>query len=502
MHIVHIASELAPVAKVGGLGDVLYGLSKELVSKKQKVEIIIPKYDCIDYKQLKHLKVDLQEMLCTEGSEQIRNTIWSCELENLRVLLIESHDPTHYFGREKIYGCDDDVERFTYFCRAALEYLFQTKRTPDLIHLHDWPTALIAPLYKEVYKPLGLKAQGIVLTIHNLDYQGKCLPKQISRVGLRGENPLIREKMQDPSIFGTINLLKGGIEYADQVTTVSPTYMREIMTPLAGAGLQEVVVANRNKMRGILNGIDENYWNPEKDPFLIKRYNTFNVGEQDKLQKVLEAKKENRRQLRIHFGLREGDYPIVGSVTRLVTQKGPELILHAMTRTLKRGGQFTLLGSDHGSKIEKEFLPWNGREKSIGISIDKNEALCHLIFAGSDLLIVPSLFEPCGLTQMIALRYGTVPVVRRTGGLADTVFDIDTSDRPESERNGYTFDHFDAAGMNWALDRALDCWENDRAKWNRIIMNGMRYNFSWEKSARAYLDLYTALISRDKKRAA
>lgn len=495
MHIVHVASELAPIAKVGGLGDVLYGLSKELVTKQQKIDIIIPKYDSIDYKQLKHLKVEMTGLLCTEGSEQISNTIWSCELENLSVHFIEPHGTKNYFNRERIYGCSDDILRFTYFCRATLEYLLQTKRSPDLIHVHDWPSALIAPLYREVYEPLGLKTQGVVLTIHNLDYQGKCLPHELSRVGLHLENPQIREKFQDPTSFGTMNVLKAGIEYSDMVTTVSPTYLKEIMTPEGGGELYETVAKHKKKIKGILNGIDENYWNPEKDPHLIQRYSTSNINTIAQVKKVQEAKAENRRELRTHFDLLSGDYPMVASITRLVPQKGPELIMHALTRSIKRGGEFVLLGSSHDSQIEKQFLPWNGKDHRVGICIDKNEALCHLIFAAADIVIVPSLFEPCGLTQMIALRYGAVPLVRRTGGLADTVFDIDTASCAEEERNGYTFDYFDAAGVNWALDRALDCWSKDKPKWQKIMMNGMKKNFSWGKSASAYLELYHSIVS-------
>ena len=258
---------------------------------------------------------------------------------------------------------------------------------------------------------------------------------------------------------------------------------------------------HEKKLIGILNGIDEEYWDPAKDPLLIKRYDTKHVTSREKLQAVLDAKAEHRRQLQIHFNLRTGDYPLVGSITRLVPQKGPELLLYGLKKTLEKGGEFVMLGSDHGSAIEKSFLPWNGREQKVGISIDYNESLSHLIFAGADMMLIPSRFEPCGLTQLISLRYGTVPIVRRTGGLADTVFDIDTSDRPEEERNGFTFDYFDAGGIDWALGRALNCWANDRPKWEKIMLNGMRKDFSWEESATTYLEAYQALLSKKEKAA-
>jgi starch synthase len=501
MHIIHVATELAPVAKVGGLGDVLYGLSKALVKKGHKVDVLLPKYDSIDYTQLKQLKVEMREVLCTEGTNQINNSIWSCELENLRLLLLEPHHPQYYFSRGRIYGSPDDIERFNYFCRASLEYLLKAKISPDVLHLHDWPTALMAPLYKEVYSSMGLKVGGTVLTIHNLEHQGKCLPAQIARVGLRGENPLIREKMQDPQSPNLINLMRGGIEYADFITTVSPTYEKEIQTKNEGMGLDEVLKKQKKKMRGIINGIDEHFWNPEKDPLLVKRYPTHQISSREMLAKVLEAKAENRKHVRTHFGLRDENKPLVASITRLVSQKGPELIFHAMQFTLQNEAQFVLLGSDHGSQIEKAFLPWHGKDERVGICIDRDEALAHLIFAAADMLIISSRFEPCGLTQLISLRYGTVPIARRTGGLADTVFDIETSDRKAEERNGFTFDHFDTHAVEWALGRALTCWANDRAKWEKIMMNGMRMDFSWENSAALYLEIY-APFARKKEKAA
>ncbi len=499
MRILHIATELAPIAKVGGLADVLYGLSKELLRKGHQVEVLIPKYDSIDYTQIKHLKVERREVSCTEGTHEIHNTIWSGELDGLRVLLLEPHHPHYYFGRGKIYGCSDDIERFAYFCKASLEYLLQSQQAPDILHLHDWPTALIAALCKEVYTPLGLKTEGIVLTIHNLEYQSKCLPQQISRIGLGRETPQVHEKLEDLLIRGTLNLLKGGIEYADFVTTVSPSYEKEIKTKAGGAGLDAVLQMHEKKLKGILNGIDEDFWNPESDPLLIKRYKTHGVRSSEQLKQVLEGKKENRKQLRTHFGLKEESAPLVASITRLTSQKGPELILYALKRSVKKGGQFVLLGSDHGSMIEKDFLALQGFEGRTGISIDRDEALAHLIFAAADMLIVPSRYEPCGLTQMIALRYGTVPLVRRTGGLADTVFDIDTSDLPEDQRNGFNFDFYDTGGIDWVLDRAIDCWTNQREKWERIMLNGMKQDFSWKKPAAAYIELYTSFTEKKAK---
>ncbi len=486
MYILQIATELAPVAKVGGLGDVLYGLSKELVKKGHEVDILLPKYDVIDYKMLRDLKIELRDIPCKVAGKIVHNTLWSCELDNLRLLLLESHHPDKYFEREKIYGCADDPERFTYFSKAALEMLAKWSSVPDIVHIHDWPTALIAPLYKESFAD-RVKVGGIVLTIHNLEYQGKCAPEQIEKLGLSPDNP----HLEDPYLAETINLLRGGIEYADAVTTVSPTYEQEILTEHEGMGLDLVLQAHRQKFYGILNGIDEDYWNPETDPFLAKRFKTRGAFS---LEEVHKAKKENRKQIALHFNLKEEEVPLVASITRLVPQKGPELLLHGLQRTLERGGQFVLLGSNHQMPIEDLFLEWNGQNGRVGISIARDEALSHLLFAAADMLLIPSRFEPCGLTQLIALRYGTVPLARRTGGLADTIFDVDTADVPPQKRNGFTFDHFDQEGANWALERALTYWQNDRAKWDELMLNGMRMDFSWKEPSEKHLELYRKLL--------
>lgn len=499
MYIVHIATELAPIAKVGGLGDVLYGLSKETAQNHHKVDIIIPKYDCINYLPLKNLSVAHRELWSFEGPYRYNNTVWSGELENLNVFLVETHHPNYYFSRGMIYGCPDDNDRFTYFSRAALEYLFKAGKHPDVIHIHDWPTALVGPLYKDMYIPLGLRAGGVVLTIHNLEHQGKCALHNLNRAGLRGENYLTPEKLQDPGSPTEVNLLKGGIEYADFITIVSPTYEKEIKTAPGGCGLDETLVKNQNKLKGILNGIDETFWNPEIDPYLVKHYSTHQVNTPERLMKVLEGKAENRKHIRSHFRLSETDAPIVASVTRLVSQKGPHLIKQALFRTLEKGGQFILLGSAFSGPIEMEFRNLQkqfAKNRNVAICLDTDEALAHLIYAAADMFIIPSLFEPCGLTQLISLRYGTPPIVRSTGGLADTVFDIDTATIPIEKRNGYSFDFPDIKGVNWALDRAIECWFKDKKKWHQIIQQGINMDFSWRHSISEYLAIYSKLALR------
>lgn len=498
MYIVHIATELAPVAKVGGLGDVIYGLGKELAKQGHIVEIVLPKYDCMHFEDLKNLKVEHRELWSFDGPYRFNNTVWSANVDGLKLLLIEPHHPQYYFSRGVIYGCHDDIDRFTYFSRVAMEYLFKTGKQPDAIHVHDWPTAIVPVLYKDVYRPLDYKAGGVVLTIHNMEHQGKCQPNNLSRVGLRGDSYLVAEKMQDPFALGLVNLLKGGIEYADSVTTVSPNYEKEIQTAEGGFGLQDVLVKHRKKLKGILNGIDEDFWNPEKDSYLVNKYPTHGISN-DKLSLVLEGKKENKRYLRTHLRLKETNAPIVACVTRLVPQKSPGLIKHALKRTLEKGGQFILLGSTSMNQVFEEFQTLQRDLKdnpNVAILMDKDEALAHLIFAAADMFMIPSLFEPCGLTQLIALRYGTIPIARLTGGLTDTVFDIDTSKRSAQERNGFTFDFPDIQGVDWALLRALDCFKKEPQKWQSLMLNGMRQDFSWKHSAPEYLALYRDLSAQ------
>ena len=493
MYIVQIASELSPIAKAGGLGDVVHGLSKELCKLGHQIEIILPKYDCIDYTSLKSLKVEYKELCSFDGPQSINNTIWSASFDNLKIWLIEPHHHSQFFTRGTIYGAYDDIDRFAYFSRTAVEFLYKSGRKPDVLHCHDWPAAIIPVLLKEMYAQLGFKCGGSLLTIHNLEHQGKCSPHNLTRIGLRGEDYLSKEKLQDPSNPELINLLKGGIIYADRISTVSPSYEKEIQTPQEGFGLNEVLGKYRHKLKGILNGIDESYWDPAHDKHLVKHYNTHQINSSKKLENVLEAKKANRRHLRMHLNLKDENRPIVATVTRLVQQKAPDLIEHALYRTLEKGGQFILLGSSATPQTQKKFSDllhkMQGNENA-ALLLAHDEALAHLIFAAADMFIIPSLFEPCGLTQLIALRYGSVPIARMTGGLIDTVFDIDTSTRPATERNGFTFDQPNPAGVNSALDRALKCWSEEKEKWQNIMRQGMAWDFSWRHAAPEYLLLY------------
>jgi starch synthase len=485
MYIVHLATECAPIAKVGGLADVVAGLSKEGLKHGHQIEIILPKYDCIDYAALKDLKAAYPEVWSYDGPYKYHNTIWSAKLDGLKIWLLESHHPNFLFNRGKIYGCADDIDRFVYFSRAAMEFLFKADKRPDVLHLHDWATALAAPLYKEMYAPLGYKIGGTVLTIHNLEHQGECLPQNITRAGLRGEDFLTPDKMQDPYQNHLINLLKGGIEYSDYITTVSPNYEKEIKTIEGGCGLNTTLVHHQNKLAGILNGIDTSYWNPETDAYLACPYN---------LPSVNHGKQSNKAKLRSRFGMKESNTPLICSITRLVPQKGPFLIQYALEQTLKKGGQFVLLGTSPDPEIDKEFRQLQkqlSKNKNAAFHFEYDEPLAHLTYAASDMIVIPSIFEPCGLTQMIALRYGAIPIVRATGGLKDTVCD---------GKNGFTFDFPDDLGVNWALNRALETYMQDPEKWKTLIRTGMSQDFSWKKPCEFYLKIYSSFVKKNSMR--
>lgn len=487
MHIVHIASELAPIAKVGGLGDVLYGLTQELIRLNHTLEVILPKYDCFDLKNIEQLKIEIPDMKTKEG---IANTIWSGSYHGIQLILIETHHPAQFFHRKTIYGCSDDLERFTYFSHAALAYLEHTKLACDIIHLHDWPTALIAVMLrmrKTTYKT--------VLTIHNLEHQGKCSPTLMTHVGLDPNAIELKEMMQDPVDPRTFNILKGGILAADAITTVSPTYQKEILTIQGGCGLQETLAQSTPKLTGILNGIDEQFWNPQLDPYLVTAYSTS----QTQLDAIIAGKTSNRNYLASQLHMQASSQPLVACISRLVPQKSPELIQAALLRTLEKGGQFILLGTTQIPEIHAQFTQLQEEFRNnpdVAILLDYDEALSHLIFAAADLFIIPSLFEPCGLTQLIALRYGTIPVARRTGGLADTVFDLDTATQPLEQRNGFTFDFPDKEGLYWALDRALACYRNHPHIWRQLLSQGIQMDFSWKQTAPEYVTIYERLTMR------
>ncbi|CDZ80375.1 putative glycogen synthase 2 [Candidatus Rubidus massiliensis] len=495
MYITHIAAEMAPIAKVGGLGDVILGLSREQKNLGHQVAIILPKYDGIDTDNIKDFTVFKNNILIDYQGQSHILTIWKGLVEGVTVYFIDSNDSRQFFHRGCFYGCEDDNERFLYFSKASLEFISQANLPTDIIHIHDWQTAAISFLLPALFKSLDVKT---VFTIHNMEYQGNCGTWNLDALGLDGNYYLDKERLQDHTYSDSINLLKGAIIYANTITTVSPTYAKEVLTPYGGKGLDTTLKKYAFKFFGILNGIDTVYWNPETDPYLPTKFSSREIPLHTNDKIIFDNKGYIKRFLRKKSSLEEIHAPIVGCVTRLVPQKGIELIKQAIVRTLEKKGQFVLLGSSPIISIQEEFQQlkdYYRNNPNVCFFLSHNEPLAHLIYAGSDMFVIPSIFEPCGLTQMIALRYGSIPIVRNTGGLSDTIFDFDYSGLPLEQTNGFSFDYPDETGLNSALDRALDYWFKEPKTWRKLALQGMHCDFSWKCSAKKYIELYQKMNS-------
>lgn len=493
LHVIHIAAEMAPVAKVGGLGDVVSGLSRALQKKGHLVEIVLPKYDCMQYDRIRDLRVLDVELESYFDGRLFRNKVWVGTVEGLPVYFIEPHHPSKFFWRGTVYGEHDDFRRFSYFSRAALELLLQAGKKPDIIHCHDWQTAFVAPLYWDLYAPKGLNSARICFTCHNFEYQGTAPASEMASCGLDVHHLNRPDRMQDNSAHDRVNPVKGAIVFSNIVTTVSPTYAQEVRTSEGGRGLHSTLNSHSKKFIGILNGIDTDAWDPATDVYLKSQFNAND----------LQGKAENKEALRKHLGLSYADTrrPLVGCIARLVPQKGIHLIRHAIYRTLELGGQFVLLGSSPVPHIQVEFEGIANHFKSddhIRLILKYDESLSHSIYAASDMFLIPSMFEPCGLTQMIAMRYGSIPIARKTGGLNDSVFDVDDDTIPLQFRNGYTFLNPDEQGLNGALERAFNHYKTNKESWQKLVKKDMNIDFSWESSALQYEEIYEKSVARSR----
>jgi starch synthase len=381
-----------------------------------------------------------------------------------------------------------------------MEFIYKKPLKPHIIHLHDWQTAAIAPLYYDMYVKLGYAFPKIVFTIHNIEYQGKCAVHDLDRIGLVGSTYLVPEKMKDNLSPTTINLLKGGIVYSNFVTTVSPSYAKEVKTPAGGKGLDKTLLEHEKKFKGILNGIDYSFWNPEIDRYLPVHFSSRETPRDKQDHATLDKKAFIKKILRERLFLSETHRPIIGCIARLVPQKGTELIKYALKFALQNNCQFVLLGSSPIESINAEFHALKrdyADNANVHLTLHHQEELAHLIYAASDMFIVPSIFEPCGLTQMIALKYGSVPVVRKTGGLADTIVDVDTSGKPLEETNGYTFDFPDIKSIDSVLHRAVDSWFHHPEKWRKLLIHGMNVDFSWNIPSNHYLEVYRQVTKKN-----
>ncbi|MGC3959330.1 MAG: glycogen synthase [Verrucomicrobiota bacterium] len=490
MYIIQIASECAPVAKVGGLGDVVFGLARELEIRGNSVEIILPKYDCLRYDQIYGLQVAYQDLWVPWYGGAIHCTVFFGFVHGRKCYFIDAHGNHNFFNRRAFYGQVDDDQRFAFFSRAALEFMLKSNKHPDIIHCHDWQTALVPVLLYEIYQHLGMRHPRVCFTLHNMQHQGVTREHILRATGLNRHAYFFhQDRLQDNFNHSAINLMKGGIVYSNFITTVSPQYRGEILHSSQSYGLGHTLHVHQGKLGGILNGLDYEVWNPETDNHIPRKYSI----------NTLDDKFANKAALRNRFWLRDVLRPIVCYVGRLDHQKGLPLVTHAIHYCLHNGCQFVLLGTAADARITHQFHELKRHyndNPDCHIEIGFNEDLSRLIYAGSEMIIVPSLFEPCGLTQMIGLKYGTVPVVRATGGLADTVFDADHAPKPYGERNGYTFNDFNHAGIESALHRAIGMWYSYPNHFRELMQNGMRCDYSWNHPGGHYLNVFEHI--RDK----
>jgi starch synthase len=480
LKICFVAAEVTPFAKTGGLGDVSAALPRTLHRLGHDVRLFLPFYARIDRGEHRIVGVDfLRDIPVELGGRQFRFSVYVTEIPRSNLPLYLIHCPALYDRPEIYTGGTDDAIRFTLLTRAAIECCQRMGFAPDVFHANDWHTALL-PLYlKTLYSWDELFARSrTALTIHNIGYQGVFPSEIVPALGL-GEHA---SKLHQADLgSGIVGFLKTGILYADVVTTVSPTHAAEIRTPEYGMGLDGLLRKRSRSVVGILNGIASEEWNPQTDPLIPIQYSADD----------LEGKAFCKLALMGDLGLdHDPTAPALGIVTRLVKQKGIDLLRQVLPSFLeKMDCRLAALGS--GETAYEEFFAALQRRFPGRVCFYRgySNELAHRIEAGCDLFLMPSLYEPCGLNQMYSLAYGTPPIVRKTGGLADAV---KLYDRGNGVGNGIVFDSANADGMGWALGYAMDLWR-DRPAWDQMVQNGMRQDFSWEKQANVYVELYRRL---------
>lgn len=471
MNILFAASEAVPYAATGGLADVAGSLPEAISGKGNDCRIVMPLYKAIrqelrdDMTFLTNITVDVswRKQYCG---------IFTSKYNGITYYFIDNE---YYFARDGLYGFYDDCERFVFFSRAVLEMLRYIDFRPDIINANDWQTALI-PVYYNVYYKYQQGYDGIktVFTIHNIEYQG--------RYGKEVLNELMGIPMYHSNLLeydGYINMMKGAFETADMITTVSPSYAWEILDPWYAHGLDRILVTKQHKLKGILNGIDINKYNPGTDELIPENYTAEKPAGKAKCKKVLLSE----------LGLDDGDEPVIGIVTRFVSHKGIDLIRCVFEEMVGMGVKFAVLGS--GEWVYEEFFREMAARYpgSVSVTIGFIPELSRRIYAGADMFLMPSQSEPCGLAQMMSMRYGTVPIVRETGGLRDSV-----RDNGGENGNGFTFKTYNANDMLDAVKRAKRDY-SDKKEWKALVKRAMECDYSWFASADLYIDMYKELIA-------
>lgn len=462
MKILIAASEVVPFAKTGGLADVAGALPIALEEEGQEVIIIMPRYKAISDDKFKIARVK-EDISCSRIGK------------NIKVYFIENEK---YFSRDALYGdklgdYKDNLDRFSYFCRRALKLAEEIKFKPDIIHCHDWQSALLPVYLKTAYRSEPFyKNTRSALTIHNIGYQGLFPRDEFTKLGLDWS----LFDIEGLEFYGKVNVLKGGIVFSDIINTVSPTYSKEIQTKEFGFGMEGLLDKRRGSVFGILNGIDYSIWNPETDKFISANFSlTSTAGkakDKEELQKIckLPVKK---------------DIPLFGIVSRLAEQKGFDILAEAIEDICRLKLQLVILGTGdikYHQLLEEMVKKY---PKAVSLNLKFDDPLAHQIYAGSDIFLMPSRYEPCGLGQLISLRYGTVPLVFKTGGLADTV----------NSDNGFVFDDYSPEALLETVKKAEGAFK-DNKKWSMLVQRAMRCDFSWEESASKYIELYKKIACR------
>lgn len=479
MKVLYVTSECWPFAKTGGLGDVAYALPKALKKEGVDIRVILPKYSTMP----NYLKEKLKEVAVFNVNVGWRNQycgLLEMELDDVKFYFIDNE---YYFKREGeltyLYGYDDDAERYTFFSNAILKVMSIIDFYPDVLNLNDWHTGMVPLLMKEKYSyDQRYKNIKTMYTIHNLQYQGVFSRDVLGDVL---DLPYKYLENGDVEYFGGVSFMKSGIVFSDMVTTVSPTYTNEIQTEFYGESLDGLLRHNSYKLKGILNGIDYDLNNPETDKDIFVNFDIKNI----------DKKVENKLKLQELLGIEVNpDIPLIGIVSRLVSQKGLDLISYIMPELMRENLQLVVLGTGE-HQYQSMFNYYDSHfPNKVSARITFDSALAQQIYASSDIFLMPSLFEPCGIGQMLAMRYGTIPVVRETGGLKDTVKPYN---KYTGEGNGFTFANYNAHEMLYCIKEAVSVYK-DKSTWNNLIFSAMKTDSSWNKSAKEYIKAYKDIL--------
>lgn len=475
MKILMVSSEVMPYAKTGGLGDVLGSLPKALAKEGHSVAVIMPKYGCIKQEYLEKMQYKFF-IYVPLGWRNKYCGVFEIIEDGVSYYFVDNE---YYFGEPYLYKWND-LERFAFFNKAALEAVKKLDFKPDVVHCHDWQTGMVPVILDAYYKRDDFyKDIKTVFTIHNLKYQGIYSIEAVADFYSINMGYFTNDKLE---FHGCANLLKAGLVYSNAITTVSPTYAEEIKTPLGGERLDGLLRARENSLYGIVNGIDYDEYNPRRDELIFEKFNLNNFKE---------GKKKNKMALQKQLSLPvDGEKVMIGIVSRLVDQKGFDIIEDAMNELMGMDIQLVVLGTGE-EKYENMFrhYAWYNPQK-VSANITFSNEMAHKIYAASDLFLMPSMFEPCGLSQLISLAYGTIPIVRETGGLKDT---IQPFNEFTGEGNGFSFAPYTAHDMMFTIRRAVDFF-SQKEIWHKLVRRAMKENYSWEESAKKYVEIYEKIV--------